>query len=87
MSVSGADRLGSSTEEVRACGPRKGRSCAWPATGPPPEASGNTPDSGSVPGVASVALRGHGFSLADVYRLAERARLPPSGRSARSRSL
>ena len=30
----------------------------------PPEASGNTPDSGSVPGIASVEVRGQGFSLA-----------------------
>ena len=48
-----------SAADVRA---RKGRSCAWPAAGPqPPEASGNTPDSGNVPGIASVELRGHGL--------------------------
>ena len=37
---------------------------------PPLEVGGNTPDSDSVIGIASVALRGPGVSLADVYRLA-----------------
>ena len=50
---------------------------------PPPEASGSTPDSGSVPGIASVELRGHGFSLADVHRLSGRARLSRKGHESR----
>ena len=44
----------------------------------------NTLDSGSVPGIASVALRGDGCSLADVYRLAERVRVPRQGHERRA---